>query len=84
MERVASHNTIQRTMSVFTWVAFILLVVGGINWGLVGLFGFDLVATLFGHMAALSRVIYTLVGISAVYCLFAMPGVRRRTPSATP
>jgi uncharacterized membrane protein YuzA (DUF378 family) len=49
-------------------VVAILLVVGGLNWGLVGLFGFDLVATIFGsESAALSRIIYVLVGLSAVY-----------------
>jgi uncharacterized membrane protein YuzA (DUF378 family) len=48
-------------------IAMILLVIGGLNWGLVGLFNFDLVAFLFGAMSGLSRVIYTLVGISAVY-----------------
>lgn len=48
-------------------LAAILLVVGGLNWGLVGLFGFDLVATLFGDMSALSRVVYVLVGLGAVY-----------------
>jgi uncharacterized protein len=51
-------------------IAMILLVVGGLNWGLVGLFNFDLVAFLFGAMSGLSRVIYTLVGISAVYAAF--------------
>lgn len=48
-------------------VALVLLVVGGLNWGLVGLFGFDLVATLLGSMSMLSRIVYTLVGVSAVY-----------------
>ena len=47
-------------------VALILLVVGGLNWGLVGLFNFDLVATLLGVMSVLARVVYTLVGISAI------------------
>jgi len=51
-------------------IAMILLVVGGLNWGLVGLFNFDLVAFLFGVMSGLSRVVYTLVGISAVYAAF--------------
>jgi uncharacterized membrane protein YuzA (DUF378 family) len=41
--------------------------VGGLNWGLVGLFDFDLVATLFGEMSALSRIVYTLVGVSALW-----------------
>jgi uncharacterized membrane protein YuzA (DUF378 family) len=45
----------------------ILLVVGGLNWGLVGLFGFDLVAALFGEMSVMSRIVYALVGLSAVY-----------------
>ena len=47
-------------------VTLLLLIVGGLNWGLVGLFGFDLVATLFGEMTLLSRIVYTLVGASAL------------------
>ncbi|MEN1969551.1 DUF378 domain-containing protein [Lentibacillus sp. N15] len=47
-----------------------LVIIGAINWGLIGLFQFDLVATLFGGQdAALSRVVYTLVGISGIFCL---------------
>ncbi len=48
-------------------IAAILLVVGGINWGLVGGFDFDLVATLFGGGSALSRAVYVVVGLAAVY-----------------
>lgn len=44
-----------------------LLIVGGLNWGLVGLFQFDLVAALFGAMGTISRLVYTLVGLAAVY-----------------
>lgn len=47
-------------------LALVLLIVGGLNWGLVGAFDFDLVATLFGEMSALSRIVYVLVGLSAV------------------
>lgn len=47
-------------------LALVLVVVGGLNWGLVGLFDFDLVATIFGDMSMLSRVVYILVGVSAV------------------
>lgn len=47
--------------------ALVLLVVGGLNWGLVGLFGFDLVAALLGSMSMLSRIVYSLVGVSAIY-----------------
>ncbi len=51
-------------------IALFLLVVGGLNWGLIGIFDFDLVAWLFGGQdAVLSRIIYTLVGISALWCI---------------
>ena len=53
-----------RALNVLTLV---LLIVGGLNWGLVGLAGFDLVATIFGEMSLLSRVVYGLVGLSALY-----------------
>ena len=53
-------------MRILTTVSLILLIVGGLNWGLVGLFDFDLVATLFGEMSTLSRIVYILVGLSAV------------------
>lgn len=48
-------------------VTFILLVVGGLNWLLIGAFGFDLVASLFGEMTTLSKIVYVLVGLSAVF-----------------
>jgi uncharacterized protein len=47
-------------------VTLVLLIVGGLNWGLVGLLDFDLVAALFGEMSPLSRIVYVLVGISAL------------------
>jgi uncharacterized protein len=47
-------------------IAFILVIIGGLNWGLVGFFNFDLVAAIFGYMTTISRVIYILVGISAL------------------
>lgn len=54
-------------MKVLKIIAIILVIVGGLNWGLVGLFNFDLVAAIFGAMSALSRIIYTLVGLAAIY-----------------
>ena len=48
-------------------IAIILVIVGGLNWGLVGLFNFDLVAAIFGAMSSLSRIVYTLVGLAAIY-----------------
>jgi uncharacterized membrane protein YuzA (DUF378 family) len=54
-------------MHVFNKITLLLLIVGGLNWGLVGMFGFDLVAALFGEMSILSRIVYTLVGASALW-----------------
>ena len=53
-------------MTALNKITLLLLIVGGLNWGLVGLFGFDLVATIFGEMSVLSRIVYVLVGISAI------------------
>ena len=51
-------------------ISLILLIVGGLNWGSVGLFKFDIVSWLFGGQADLvSRIIYTLVGLSAIWCI---------------
>jgi len=57
-------------MKAATWIALILLIVGGVNWLLVGAFNFDLVAALFGEMSALSRIVYIVVGLAALYVLF--------------
>lgn len=57
-------------MKALEWIPMVLLIIGGLNWGLVGLFNFDLVAALFGNGSPLSRVIYTLVGISALYSIY--------------
>ncbi len=57
-------------LSTFDWVAMILVIVGGLNWGLVGFFSFDLVAAIFGDMSSIARVVYALVGLSALYLLF--------------
>jgi uncharacterized protein len=52
------------------WVAVALVAIGGLNWGLVGIFNFDLVATIFGAMSVISRIIYILVGLSAIYLIY--------------
>ena len=63
-------------------LALILTIVGGLNWGLVGLFKFDLVAAIFGGMQfgevnLASRIIYTLVGLSAAYLATQVPALVR-------
>ena len=57
-------------MSVLDRIALALIVIGGINWGLVGIFRFDLVAWICGGQASVvARIIYTLVGIAALWCI---------------
>lgn len=51
-------------------ISLILLIVGGLNWGSIGLFKFDIVSWLFGGQADLiSRIVYTIVGLSAIWCI---------------
>jgi uncharacterized membrane protein YuzA (DUF378 family) len=52
------------------WLAYVLVIIGGLNWGLVGLFDYNLVTELFGAESALSRIVFALVGLSAVYLLY--------------
>jgi len=65
-------------------IVAVLLIVGGLNWGLVGIFNFDLVAAIFGAGSALSRIVYTIVGLCAVYWLVEWSAIRRRYGEAAP
>ena len=60
----------KKRMTAAEWIPMLLLIIGGLNWGLVGLFDLDLVAAFFGEGSALSRVIYVAVGLSALYSLY--------------
>ena len=55
------------------FLAVVLVVIGGLNWGLVGLFDFDLVQALFGGVPILARLVYILVGVAAVYTAIRSP-----------
>lgn len=59
-------------------IAAVILAVGGLNWGFVGFFGFNPVEAVFGAMSPMSRVIYGLVGISALYEIFMWRAIQRR------
>lgn len=66
----------------FDKIALTLLIIGGLNWGLVGIFSFDLVAWLFGGAGAmLSRIIYVAVALSAVWCITLL--FKQREPSTS-
>lgn len=56
-----------KTMRALTIISLVLMVVGAINWGLVGIFGFNLVSWIFGPMSFVSRLIYLLVGLAGIY-----------------
>lgn len=56
-------------MKVIDKIALLLVIIGAINWGLVGIFKFNLVDAIFGSLSALSRIIYTLVGISGLWAI---------------
>jgi len=52
------------------WIAIVLVIIGGLNWGLVGLFDFDVIASIFGSVVAVQKIIYILVGIAALYMIY--------------
>ena len=66
---LSSNRSIDRPAALngLDWLALVLMIIGGVNWGLVGLFNFDLVAALFGSGSTISRIVYGLVGLAALY-----------------
>lgn len=67
MNATAPRDVVERrTVNPLAATALVLLIIGGLNWALVGLFGIDLVASLFGTLTPLSRIVYVLVGLAAV------------------
>ena len=59
-------------------IALVLLIVGGLNWGLVGAARFDLVATLFGSGSVLANIVYVVVGLAALYMAVSFGAMQRR------
>lgn len=60
-------------MNALDWIALALVLIGALNWGLVGFFSFDLVKAIFGDMTTPSRIVYDLVGLAAVYMVLMVP-----------
>lgn len=70
-DNLTAHRTSTGSqLSAMDWTAMVLLIVGGINWGLIGFFGFNLVAAIFGEMSVLTRIVYALVGLAALYSVY--------------
>jgi uncharacterized protein len=66
-----------RRLGVLDWIALVLIIIGGINWGLIGLFDFNLVAAIFGA-TVITTIVYLLVGLAALYAIYT---VSRTTPT---
>lgn len=64
-------------LNTIDWIAYVLTIIGGLNWGLIGAFDFNLVAAIFGEQTAISRIVYILVGLSAIYLIYT--GTKLRT-----
>jgi uncharacterized membrane protein YuzA (DUF378 family) len=70
-DRVHAHDSVTHSaFNALDWVAMVLMIIGGLNWGLVGAADFDLVALLFGEMTLAARAVYILVGLAALYGLY--------------
>lgn len=65
-------------MKTMDWLALILVLVGALNWGLVGLFDFDLVKSILGDMTLASRIVYVLVGLAALYVALVAPKMEKK------
>ena len=71
MEMLTAYLNVRRKrFHVLDKIALILAIIGGLNWGSIGIFRFDIVAALFGGQDSMvSRIIYTLVGLAAIWCI---------------
>ena len=65
------------------WIAMVLLIIGGLNWALVGLADFDLVAAIFGEGSGPSRLVYVLVGLAALWCIYTATRLGSRNRDVT-
>ena len=57
-------------MKILFWISLVILIIGGLNWGFVGLFNLDLIALILGQMTLLARLVYMVVGIAAVLMIY--------------
>ncbi|MEX5747779.1 DUF378 domain-containing protein [Massilia sp. X63] len=82
-ERRTAVRAHQRpAMSALDYLAMVLLIVGGLNWAMVGLFDVDMVATIFGTGSPATRIVYVVVGLAALYSIYTtakMAGSKRST-----
>ncbi|MFP4082257.1 MAG: DUF378 domain-containing protein [Candidatus Aminicenantes bacterium] len=71
-------------LNILDWICMILIVIGGLNWLLWGIFEFNLVGAIFGTFSIISRIIYILVGVAALYVvIFMFPKIGKKTVVVT-
>jgi uncharacterized membrane protein YuzA (DUF378 family) len=75
----SAFNARRTALGTVDWIAIVLMIIGSLNWGVIGLGGPDLVALVFGQMTPASRAIYILVGIAGLYGI-SMPFRLHRVP----
>ncbi len=66
-------------LNTLDWITMALIIIGGINWALIGIFRINIVAAVFGEMTVLARSVYILVGLSALYILFEVGRLAKRS-----
>ena len=61
-----------KKMGTLDWIVYILVIIGAINWGLVGLFNFDVVNAILGGIPILAKIVYILVGVAGLYLIYTL------------
>jgi uncharacterized membrane protein YuzA (DUF378 family) len=67
-----------KNLNALDWIALILVIVGGLNWGLVGIFSFNLVDWIFGGVYFIARIIYILVALAAIYMIIIAAALKKK------
>lgn len=67
--KIIIKGVCMKSLNFLDWIVLILLIIGGINWGLIGLFNFNLVETIFSNMPIITRIVYIIVGVCAIYAI---------------
>lgn len=80
--RFQNNKLIMSKLNTWDWIAIVLVIIGAINWGLVGLLGLDVVAAIFGVATTLSAIVYIIVGLAGLYMIYTATKMGNRTPAA--
>jgi len=67
-----------KKLNALDWIIVVITIIGALNWGLVGFFKFDIIASLFGDMTGLSRTIYAIIGLAGLYFIFVTPSLAKK------